>query len=160
MEELRSKYKALSKRDKPAYTEEMVRIIKGQYHGRFLKKASNVETSNSPDSANGYEEGVEFHWIEVDDEVAKDKVGHSFRTTPKKKPVTASTVFFHGEASPDVWLTEVDNDLELRYTLGQSMEGGLTLNGKRAKTCTDDSKESNTDGISQEFYDKLFGGFT
>lgn len=143
VDEHRTEYKALSKRDKPIYTDRIVRIIKEEYHGRFLKKATPLESSsNSMDF---------FHWVEVDDEIAKDKVGHSFRTTPKKKPVSGggstnlagSEEMAHGES----WLSDTEDDL---HPVPKHSEVMTEPSSKRVKTTAADNS---SEGSSRDFED-------
>lgn len=114
-------------------------MIKDEYRGRFLKRGTPLESStNAMDF---------FHWIEVDDEVAKDKVGHSFRTTPKKRTVSGST---NQDAS---WQSDAEDDYP-----GQQHSSEVVLtapSNKRVKTTVGASADNSTDGStgSQDFED-------
>lgn len=139
VEQHRPIYKSQRKRIKPVYAQKIVKIVKDELNGRFLRKIS-LDTSisssfsksesnavrggdgpngNSNNSASTGEVGEQkvgrggkaavdasehqmeeksgamevvmntvitdrTHWVEVDDEVARDKVSHSFRTQPKR----------------------------------------------------------------------------
>lgn len=70
-------------------------MIKDDLHGRFLKKSGSAKTGNDGydvvQPARGPNENDHgstrsfFYWVEVDDDVARDKVGHSFRTMTKRR---------------------------------------------------------------------------
>lgn len=150
VDEFRTEYKSLSKRDKPLYTEKIVRMIKHEYHGRFLKKATPQESSINNSAIESC-----FHWVEVDDEIAKDKVGHSFRTTPKKKPASGSTTNHASSGAPTQggsWQSDPEEDSPVDHH--HHAEVIMAPSNKRVKTVIDhDNDDNSTDGSSQEFED-------
>lgn len=151
VDEFRTVYKSLSKRDKPLYTEKIVRMIKHEYHGRFLKKATPQESSSNNTAIEG------FHWVEVDDEIAKDKVGHSFRTTPKKKPASGSTTNDASSAGETAqvgsWQSDDEEDPPVEHH--HHAEVLMAPSNKRVKTVLnhENEEDNSTEGSSQELED-------
>jgi hypothetical protein len=70
IDEYRIEYQSKSKLQKTAMSNKVLKMIKDS-DGRFLKKSSE----------SGY------HWVEVGDEVARDKVSHSFRTKTRRTSI-------------------------------------------------------------------------
>ena len=64
----RSRYQTCSRRDKTIISSEIVQMIKNE-NGRFLKTSY---------------EGDQRGWVEVSDEVAREKVSHGFRTKTRR----------------------------------------------------------------------------
>ena len=64
----RHRYRACSRSEKTTISNEIVQMIKNE-NGRFLKTSY---------------EGDQRGWVEVSDEVAREKVSHGFRTKRQK----------------------------------------------------------------------------
>ena len=70
-------YLSAKKSEKPFYTQKVLTIIRNS-NGRFLKKSDAIDN----------------HWVPVDDDMARDKISHTFRSKPRKPP--ASTGLLSG----------------------------------------------------------------
>jgi hypothetical protein len=67
IDDYREAYQAGKKLDKTAISTKSLKLVKDS-NGRFLKKEDNIK---------GF-------WVDVSDEVAREKVSHGFRTKPRK----------------------------------------------------------------------------
>jgi hypothetical protein len=79
----RTRYQNIGRGKKPTVCKEIVEIIKESSKGRFLKRADN-----------------NIGWIEVSDEVARDKVGHGFRTKTRRNSAPDPDEEFSGTSRP------------------------------------------------------------
>jgi hypothetical protein len=139
VEEHRSEYKSQGKLNKSYYADKVVGIIKETFNGRFLKKvlSSDQEPAALPVGSLSKEERKEtgaknnmnddtsmeqsaFHWVEVDDVLARDKVCHSFRT---KKQTTRTAARRDSSSSSSTTKTVLwGRSRALRPSLGEEKE--------------------------------------